>query len=113
MAAIRTKSASRVTFYISEATFYIVKLKFLASSSSIPVKLPSSTLSFNFGAHRHRLAKESGKRPSNMQLFEKLYKKNRHEGDWRDARSVKAVHVPVTFANVVDPALDLHLDPEA
>ncbi|PWA63944.1 hypothetical protein CTI12_AA346270 [Artemisia annua] len=111
MAAIRTKSASRVTFYISEATFYIVKLKFLVSSSSIPVKLPS-TLSFNFGAHRHRLAKESGKIPSNMQLFEKLYKKNRHEGDWRDARSEKAAHVPVIFANVVDPALDLHPDLE-
>ena len=48
-----------------------------------------------------------------MQLFEKLYNKNRHEGDWRDARSEKVAHAPVIFANVVNPALDLHLDPAA
>nr|GEY55120.1 hypothetical protein [Tanacetum cinerariifolium] len=97
---IRGKSTSRVS-----------KLKFLASSL-IRVKL-SSTSSFNFGTHRHQLACESGERLSNLELFEKLCKKNRHEGDHCDARSEKIARTPGIIANVVDLALDLHLGPEA
>nr|GEY76351.1 retrovirus-related Pol polyprotein LINE-1 [Tanacetum cinerariifolium] len=35
----------------------------------------------SFRTHTHQWANESGKRPSNLKLFEKLCKKNRHEGD--------------------------------
>ncbi|GKC41649.1 copia-type polyprotein [Tanacetum coccineum] len=46
--------------------------------------------------------------PHNIELFEKLCKKNRHEGDWYDVACALVIIV-----NVVDLALDLHLDPEA
>ncbi|GKD14564.1 hypothetical protein Tco_1198971, partial [Tanacetum coccineum] len=44
----------------------------------------------------------------NIELFEKLCKKNRDEGDWYDVACALVIIV-----NVVDLALDLHLDPEA
>ncbi|GJT76424.1 hypothetical protein Tco_1043149 [Tanacetum coccineum] len=97
---IQGKSTSRVS-----------KLKFLASSS-IRVKL-SSTSSFNFGTHHHRLVYESSERLSNLELFKKLCKKNRHEGDNCDARSEKVARAHGIIANVFDLALDLHLDPKA
>ncbi|GJW99345.1 retrovirus-related pol polyprotein from transposon TNT 1-94 [Tanacetum coccineum] len=46
--------------------------------------------------------------PHNIELDEKLCKKNRHEGDWYDVACALVIIV-----NVVDLALDLHLDPEA
>ncbi|GKD59127.1 hypothetical protein Tco_1296636 [Tanacetum coccineum] len=94
-----------------KSTSQVSKLKFL-DSSSIRVKL-SSTSSFNFGTHRHRLVYESSERLSNLELFKKLCKKNRHEGDNCDARSEKVARAHGIITNVVDLALDLHLDPKA
>ncbi|GJY18061.1 hypothetical protein Tco_0389552 [Tanacetum coccineum] len=64
-------------------------------------------------SYKGESANEYGKRPSNLELFEKFCKKNRHEGDRGDARSEKVARAPIIIANVVDLALDLHLDPEA
>nr|GEU76085.1 GRAS protein [Tanacetum cinerariifolium] len=64
----------------------------------------------SFRTHTHQWANESGKRPSNLELFEKLCKKNRHEGDRCDARSEKVALAPIIIANVLDLALDLHLE---
>ncbi|GJT92393.1 hypothetical protein Tco_1081238 [Tanacetum coccineum] len=94
-----------------KSTSQVSKLKFL-DSSSIRVKL-SSTSSFNFGTHRHRLVYESSERLSNLELFKKLCKKNRHEGDNCNARLEKVARAHGIIANVVDLALDIHLDPEA
>ncbi|GKA80486.1 hypothetical protein Tco_0787178, partial [Tanacetum coccineum] len=52
-----------------------------------------------------------GKGLSNLELYKKLYNKNRHEGDHCDATKVARAHGII--ANVVDLALDLYLDPEA
>ncbi|GKC03657.1 kinase-like domain, phloem protein 2-like protein [Tanacetum coccineum] len=52
-----------------------------------------------------------GKGLSNLELYKKLYNKNRHEGDHCDATKVARAHGII--ANVVDLALDLYLDPGA
>ncbi|GJZ91012.1 hypothetical protein Tco_0662939 [Tanacetum coccineum] len=74
----------------------------------VDLLLPDSWLLESLKA---QFAYESGERLSNLELFKKLCKKNRHEGDHCDA--TKVARARGIIANVVDLALDLHLDPEA